>query len=441
MLKFHFNVGNDIGNSEQDIYVDGVLVRQPNVFSLTGQIPWSDDDIDVQKNLKNIYDNLAVSIVSGSGIQTGLYTIGKHALKTNGENVTSLYVKGNGTKADQMVPYINTLSVIAARAVEKANALGELTDEIEVIVDMAAALPVKQHSPENTKKMRDKFMSGTHSVSVHLGLTKKIDVKIKFDYVHILQEGTPVTFALQMDSKGNWRTSGYEDTNEETNQELPLFKEFAETYNLGDIDGSFLDGKNMLHLDCGDGTTDSPFTRGDAVDKDFCDGVNHGIGHAIDPAIPDLINLAPHAFNSLSRQQYSEILKSQFSGRPHKFLNEAVQAFGPHCGNQVAQIIKHANDQILNIGPNEIDIIAVYGGGSILMRDHLFPKLKELAESTRIMLFYVPKEYAVTLNAEGLDFFVRSPIYAQLKQDYVAATTAKKTVKAAAKEVASTKGN
>lgn len=31
-MKFQFNVGNDLGNSEQDIYVDGKLVQQPNVF-------------------------------------------------------------------------------------------------------------------------------------------------------------------------------------------------------------------------------------------------------------------------------------------------------------------------------------------------------------------------------------------------------------------------
>jgi len=433
-MKFQFNVGNDIGNSEQDIYVDGVLIRQPNVFSTAGQIPWTDDEIDVQKNLKNIYDNLVVSIIATAGIQTGLYHIGKYALKTDGENVTSLYLKGNNSKSDQTVSYINTLANIAARAVEKAYTEGKTPNEIEVTVDMAAALPVKQHNPKNVETMKDKFMKSTHIVSVHLGVTKKVDVKIRFDFVHILQEGTPSVFALQLDSKGNWRTSLYkEEESVDGKTNIPLFEEFAKAYGYTDIDGSYLDGKNILHLDNGDGTCDSPFTRGDAIDKDFCDGVNHGIGHAIDYAIPDLLKIAPHVFNSISRQQYSEILKSEFTNRKHKFLNEAIQAFNPHCSNQVAQIIKFASNQILNIGANEIDIIAVYGGGSIMMRKQLYDQLKVLADSNRIEVLYVPKEYAVTLNAEGLDSFVRSPIYKSLKMNGLKAN---KEILTATQEVA-----
>ncbi|GKS12968.1 hypothetical protein YDYSY3_39680 [Paenibacillus chitinolyticus] len=423
-MKFSFPVGNDIGNSEHDIYVDGVLIRQPNVFSQIGQLPWSDDEIDVQKNLASIYDNLVVSIVSPA-VPTGLYTVGKHALKTNGENVTTLYVKGNTPKSDQLGPYITTLAAIAGRAVEKAFKSGADVGEIQVTADMASDLPVKQHNPNNTIYMRNKFMGEKHNVTVHLGLTKKVDVRITFDFVQILQEGTPAIFALQMDSQGNWRKDKYDDAlvdEDEVVEPVSLFKEFSDTYELGDIDGSYLEGKNILHLDLGDGTADSPFTRGDAVDKDFCEGRNYGIAHAIDHAIPDLMTLAPSAFNSLSRQQYSEILKTQFSsGRKHKFLNEALQAFNPHCANQVSQVVKLANDQILNIGANEIDIIAVYGGGSILMKNQLYSQLKKLADATRIQLFYVPADYAVTLNAEGLDYFVRSEIYVAIKAAYMAA--------------------
>lgn len=411
-MKLHYFVGNDIGNSEQDIYVNGKLIRQPNVFAVAGQKPWNDDDLDVQKNLKNIYDNLAVSIVSPA-VRTGLYLVGRHALKTVGENVTGLYVKGNNAKSDQEVPYVSTLATIAGAAAEEAFAKGFDTDTVEVEVDMAAALPVKQHTPTNVDKMKDKFMNGTHSVTVHLGLTKNIDVRIKFVYVHILQEGTPSVFALQMDKDGNWRTGGYDGEDQDQND---LFAEYAQTYNIdGDVDGSLLDGMNILHLDLGDGTSDTPFTRGDLVDKDFCSGINHGVGHAIGDAIPDLLELAPYAFNSVSIQQYSDILRSQFSKRPHKFLSEALQAFKPHIENQVNQIIKHTSDQILKIGANEIDVLAVYGGGSILMREYLYPKLKELTDHSRINLLYVPAKYAVTLNAEGLDFFVRSDIYSNLK--------------------------
>lgn len=414
--KYSFYVGNDIGNSEHDIYVDNLLIRQPNVFSSIGQLPWKDDDIDVQKNLKNIYDNLVVSIISPA-VPTGMYTVGNHALKTNGENVTSLYVKGNESKADQLVPYINTLAFIAARAVEKAYHEGSLDQSIEVISDMAAALPVKQCTPTNTSKLRKQFMQGVHNVTVHLGLTKMVTVTIKFEYVHVNQEGTAVVFALQMNSEGDWRTSSYDVGTEQDSE--GLYDKFAETYGIKDMDGSYFEGKNILQIDMGDGTADTPLTRGDAVDNDFGDGINSGIGHAIKAAIPDLLSLAPYAFNSVTRQQYSEILKSQFTNKKHKFLNEALQAFNPHCENQATQIIHHVNDQILKIGPNEIDIAVAYGGGSILMEPNILNKLKAICDKTRIQLFYVPAKYAVTLNAEGLDYFVKSPIYSALKEKFI----------------------
>lgn len=412
-MKLHLNAGIDIGNYGFDAIIEGKLIRQPNVFAVASQIPWQDDDLDVQKNLKNIYENITVSIISNA-VRTNLYYVGRYALKTYGENVTSLYVKGNQSKADQDVPYVDALSMIAARAVEIAIDKDPNVESIHATVDLGAALPVKQYTPTNIDTMKKKFMNGTHTVSVHLGLNKKIDVKIEFIYVHILQEGTPPVFALQMDAEGNWRSGSY--MNEDGNTKNDLFAEFIELYKLpADTDGSYLDGKNILHLDLGDGTADSPFTRGDSVDNDFCSGVNHGVGHAINDSINDLLALAPYAFNSLSRQQYSDILMSEFTSRPHKFLQEAKQAFRPNNENQSNQIIKHISDQILRIGANEIDIITVYGGGSILMREQILPKLKELAEKSRIQLFYVPAKYAVTLNAEGLDFFVRSEIFKALK--------------------------
>lgn len=101
--------------------------------------------------------------------------------------------------------------------------------------------------------------------------------------------------------------------------------------------------------------------------------------------------------------------------------------------------MKHVSDQTLIIGTNDIDIIVVYGGGSILMKDKLYPKLKELADRLRIQLLYVPKEYAITLNAEGLDFFVKSPIYAALKEANMNTVKGIKTnTKNSNKEVAAT---
>lgn len=435
-MELRISIGNDIGNSKQAIVINKKLIQQPSVFAVGGMIPWVDDENDVPKNLKEIYDNMVVTIPATAGIPTGLYHIGKYALKTHGEAVTSLYVKGNSPKSDQQVPYVNTLGVIAAYAVEEAYVnRGESPEEITVIADMTAALPVKQHSPANIETMQDRFMGATHTITIHLGLTKKVLVKIKFEYVHVLQEGTPVIFALRFDSEGEHRKSGYFEETEES-----MFDEFAEEYKLGEIDGSYFEGKNILHFDGGDGTSDAPFTRGNTVDKDFCDGISNGVGHAIENSINDFLSLVPSAYNSISRQDYSEILKSQFAPRKHKFLPEALQAFNPHFDNQAKQMNKLVNNQIIKIGSDNIDILVVYGGGSILSKPLLHKQLKDLAAKVRIQLFYVKKKYAITLNAEGLDFFVRSDIFKHFKKKHSEINSTKK-IKVATKEIAAASEN
>jgi len=65
---------------------------------------------------------------------------------------------------------------------------------------------------------------------------------------------------------------------------------------------------------------------------------------------------------------------------------------------------------------NEVDVIAVYGGGSILMKPYLASKLEALCTEREIKLLYAPEKYATILNAAGLDIFVRGNIFKALKK-------------------------
>jgi plasmid segregation protein ParM len=80
--------------------------------------------------------------------------------------------------------------------------------------------------------------------------------------------------------------------------------------------------------------------------------------------------------------------------------------------------VQHVKKQLTK-ARNEIDLICVYGGGSILMRSVLYPQLKELCAEREMQLLYIPAEYAVLLNAMGLDAFVRGKIYEALKNKAV----------------------
>ena len=69
---------------------------------------------------------------------------------------------------------------------------------------------------------------------------------------------------------------------------------------------------------------------------------------------------------------------------------------------------------------NEIDIILVYGGGSILMRKYLQTNLEKVARQIRAKLLYIEEKDAVMLEANGLYNFVNSALFEKIKETTLA---------------------
>jgi plasmid segregation protein ParM len=114
------------------------------------------------------------------------------------------------------------------------------------------------------------------------------------------------------------------------------------------------------------------------------------------------------------RQFFSDVIKNP----AHKYHARALKTLKRPLESQVRQIVQHVKKQLTK-ARNEIDLICVYGGGSILMRSVLYAQLKELCTEREMQLLYIPAEYAVQLNAMGLDAFVRGKIYEALKNKAV----------------------
>jgi plasmid segregation protein ParM len=392
-MNCHFFVGNDNGNSEHDLIIDGKLIQQPNVNCTVDTLPWSEEQAP-ESFIKNLQDQLVVTVDSPAA-RPAMYYIGKFALES-GEILDTLQI-GIDLKCDMDLPIVNTLAQIAAVAVQKAYAEEKkVPDNIEVEVDMVTALPVTQHTDENAAKFERRFMSGSHHVTVHLGI-QRVAVKIVFPFTKVVPEATPVIFTLQKDADGGWR-------------EGSIFKEFAETYEQDEkkFNGSYFKDKRILHVDIGDGSTEYPITEGNKFLRQFVHGSHHGIGYAIEEAL-DEFNRLIHLPDS-PRQFFSDVIKN---GK-HKFHARAIRTLKRPLESQVRQIIQNVKRQLTK-ARNEIDIICVYGGGSILMRSILYPQLKEISDERDMKLLYVPSEYAVQLNAMGLDAFVRGKIYEALK--------------------------
>ncbi|MFC4779142.1 hypothetical protein ACFO9Q_20305 [Paenibacillus sp. GCM10023252] len=395
-MNFHFYVGNDNGNSEHDLIIDGKLVQQPNVNCTVDKLPWSEEQ-SPESFIKNLHDQLVVTIDSPAA-RPGMYYIGKFALES-GEIVDNLQI-GIDLKSDMDLPVINTLAQIAAVGVQKAyEEEKKIPEQLVLEVDMATALPVTQHTDETAAKFEKRFMAGTHHVTVHLG-TVRVGVRMTFTFTKVVPEATPVIFTLQKDAEGSWR-------------EGDIFTEFSETYGVDKkFNGSYFKDKRILHVDIGDGSTEYPITEGNKFLRQFVQGSHHGAGYAIEEAL-DEFNRLIHLPDS-PRQFFSDVLKNP----KHKYHARAIRTLKRPLESQVRHIVQHVKKQLTK-ARNEIDVICVYGGGSILMRSMLAPQLKELCEEREIKLLYIPAEYAVQLNAMGLDAFVRGKIYEALKSKAV----------------------
>jgi plasmid segregation protein ParM len=229
---------------------------------------------------------------------------------------------------------------------------------------------------------------------------QRVAVKIVFPFTKVVPEATPVIFTLQKDADGNWRDGD-------------IFQEFAETYQIEKkFNGSYFKDKRILHIDIGDGSTEYPITEGNKFLRQFVHGSHHGTGYAIEEA-RDEFNRLIHLPNS-PRQFFSDVLKNP----KHKYHARAIKTIKRPLESQVKQIVQNVKRQLTK-ARNEIDLICVYGGGSILMRSLLYPMLKELCTEREIQLLYIPAAYAVQMNAMGLDAFARGKIYEALKNKAV----------------------
>lgn len=381
--EIHLDCTNDNGNSEQALYINGDLVRQPNVYAEPTSKGFV-DNVSPESQIENLMNQIDVTISSRSIQFNGDYYIGLKAIKSKYQPV-SMDVELD-TKYDSDLPIINTLGTLAAKAVQnyfKENK--KIPSELDVTVDMLTALPVEQWNPKNADVFAKRFTGANesliHNVTVHINNVDVL-VKIKFGQVKVAAEGVPALFALLFDQNLN-------------NRNDEIFKHFNDDYGK-EITGEYLKGKRISHIDIGDGTSDMPVTDGFNLDTHFVTGCNHGVGHAIEAAIQNFKE-KHSTLKKLTRQKFSEYLKDE----NHQYHQDAVRFFQKTALVQSKFIFKHYQ-RVLSAFDNEVDLIVVYGGGSIALKDSLYPLLEDLGEKLGKEILWVPEEYAPLMNVEGL---------------------------------------
>ncbi|MBY6773646.1 ParM/StbA family protein [Clostridium botulinum] len=387
-MDINVKVGNDNGNSEQDIIINGEQICQPNVCCKIRKLPLL-DEVSQDFVSRNIHDNLIVTIDSPS-CNPGIYYVGKYALKSR-EAIRNIEVGVDNSKVDSDIIVINTLAQIAGYAAQKGHEKNET--DIKVKVEMTTALPIGQYSKENSNKFSNKFTKDKHKITVHIG-TKRVNIEIQFEFVKVIPEGVTAVHALQ-----NISTSS------------DIFKEFIQKYKL-EIDKDFFKNKRILHIAIGEGTTEYPITKDIIFNPNFIKGSNNGIGHAIDKALDEFKE--EWGLLNYSRQKYSEVLRDN----THKYFETASDIVSDYIEEEAEDILHYAKGEIQKAN-NEVDIICVYGGGSILMRKYLENRLNSICEKANIKLLYIPEKFAVTLESKGMYYFTESKLFDMLKQKHL----------------------
>lgn len=390
-------VGNDNGNSEHDIMINGELIQQPNVYAKVRKLP----NLEALKReviLKKIEENLIVT----SEDPNGIFHVGTAALKS-GNAPRNIDVSIDNNKITSDIVTVNTLAQIAGYAAkEYFEKHGNFGDIIKAKVDMATSLPVKYYNDENATKFTNKFLPKTHLMTVHVG-AETARVEIEFPFVKTIPEGVTGAWALreapdELFAEYNEKL-GKENAEKEGNSKIEL------------LNKDFFKKAKVLHVAIGEGTTEYPVTTGIEFDPNFIDGTYNGIGHAIDKALDEFKEF--YGLSKFTRQDYSEVIKE----KKHKYHQQAMEIVEPYIEEQAEDILRNIKS-VIQKANNEIDIVCVYGGGSILMREALESNLKAFCDRAKIKLLYIPSKYAVTLEAEGLYNFTKSKVFSSLKSKY-----------------------
>lgn len=372
--------GNDIGNSETKMFVDDVLIKQPSVIKRLMKQPDFIEDDD-EKNIANLLDDLVVEVSSAGLRRSGLFFVGKRANST-GMDVENLNIK-TGNKHRNDIPVVMTLSMLSARAVQlhyqKEN---EVPSFIDLDVDLITAIPASEYSKEKAEQLEKRFFDHEHIVIVYVG-DKSVTVKMKFNFVKVTREGLPALYAF-------------------LESEEDILSNYRKIYPDDGLIPMDLKDKKILHVDIGDGTSEYIYTIGLNPVVDACSGEPRGVGHAAEIA-KELLKDETNGYVDLNRQQFMEHLRdteSNFHKLAQQFMKEARFI-------QSDKILEDVEEKYTNNAAGNVDIITVYGGGSIQFKEELYEDLKIFTEDVKCKLLWVPEKYAADMNAGGMNILIK----------------------------------
>ena len=275
---------------------------------------------------------------------------------------------------------------------------------MDVNVTMTTALPIMEgKKPNVVDQYRDRYMKVDHLVTFH-NFEQLINVRIHFDLVTVALEGETAQYAI---IKANAQLAqGIE------NDFASHYPDLAKAMNGTPINSV----ADILGIDIGEGTTDLAVFSNGRLNALASSSLNSGYGNVLEEAMNDLLN---QGFNIGSRVELQQLLSA-----PTNPLRQGKKAMALNAVNaqldQMTDRIVHEISGVLRQVSNKIDVIYVYGGGSIPMEDvlrrALMDKIKAFVGDVDIPVVFIPANYAQYLNDLGLNMILQAVLASQQTQ-------------------------
>lgn len=394
-------IANDLGYSSVKANINDKEIKFPSVIAqLRPQDVPAPAEINSDDEMKNyistFLDNMDVTIASNAVKSSGRFLIGNAAVDS-GLSLRQLDINDYTGKSETDLSVILTLSMIAGRRVQEAYKNGEdLSKELEADVYMATALPVSEGKRDNVRdEYAQRYLGGKHVVTFH-NFADLITVNVRFKKVYVALEGETAQMIIASDMEG--LSEGIKkdfDSN---------YSDLADDVSVEDIIGA----ENAVGIDIGGGTTDVVAIINGKANAAASTSVPNGYGTVLQEAVRILQDRQMNFEDRSQLQSFIEKKVSPLRRGQQKAAKEVVdEQVGPLTDSIVSAV-----SQTLRIA-RETEIIFVYGGGSIPMKDNselrlrLSEKVKSFTGGYDVPVVWIPKEYAQKLNLYGLEAIVK----------------------------------
>ncbi|MGR5899501.1 hypothetical protein ACT7C8_17830 [Bacillus cereus] len=104
----------------------------------------------------------------------------------------------------------------------------------------------------------------------------------------------------------------------------------------------------------------------------------------------------------IERQHFAEIIKDPNPNRRFKKL--ALAYLDEEKVEQADNIYSELTKRLRKAQYN-VDVVAVYGGGNIHMKDVLYDQLKGFCDKYGIKVLWIPKDFTTNMNVEGMTIY------------------------------------